>query len=85
MEITGEITIPWLAFREGEKSTLASCFAVKHGLTKSQASALVRVFNITNPDIVLGTAGPGQSYARLADTTQDRKEILTLLLKTYIV
>lgn len=80
----GEITVEWDAFKEGEKETIASCFAIKHGLKRSQVLELVAVFNITHPSIVLGSVN-NQSYARLADTTQDSKDVLTLLIKNYVL
>jgi hypothetical protein len=82
--IAGEFTVQWAAFSESDKHTIADCFAIAHGLTKSQAADLVRVFEITQPDIIMGKGATG-SYARLADTTQNNKEVLALLIKTYIL
>ncbi len=79
-----ELITQWDDFRDPDKYTITACFAIKHGLTKKQASALVTVFNITNPGIILGKAN-GQSYVRLADTSQDNKDVLTLLINTYVL
>jgi hypothetical protein len=78
-----ERIVQWPDFSISEKHKIAASMLTHFKFSTKQTPDLVQIFDLTNPEIILG-ANDGGTYARLAETTPERKEVLKLLLHNYL-